>query len=246
MVKNAEEFMYRLMASLYSVNAPIVFKGAMLLKVIQNKYGNPSGLVRETHDLDGDWVSGEPDMSYLTGVLQKATINAGYDVVVKPYRCYSKGKSAGFEFIDVSSNKQIITMDLSIRKNNYSCIYTLIDGVYFYGQTVDKIIADKVYTCSKRVVMRRVKDVIDLYILSFIWRGKYSYISCLLESLSREVEDFDRFLHYYKDLEHAYSKYKNKASILPFDVVYKRVCIFLKPFYERTKIDLFWDGNKWR
>lgn len=54
MVTNAEEFMYRFMSCLCSMNAPIVFKGAMLLKVIQQQYGNPSGIERETHDLDGD------------------------------------------------------------------------------------------------------------------------------------------------------------------------------------------------
>ena len=49
-----EVFMYKVMNSLYNMNAPIVFKGAMVLKAIQYSTGNPSGLTRETHDLDGD------------------------------------------------------------------------------------------------------------------------------------------------------------------------------------------------
>ena len=48
MISNVEEFMYKFMSSLYSTNTPIVFKGAMLLKVIQSNFGNPSGLVRDT------------------------------------------------------------------------------------------------------------------------------------------------------------------------------------------------------
>lgn len=70
MVTNAEEFMYRFMSCLCSMNAPIVFKGAMLLKVIQQQYGNPSGIEREIHDLDGDLVNGTPSMEYLTSILQ--------------------------------------------------------------------------------------------------------------------------------------------------------------------------------
>lgn len=39
-----EMFLYRLMSQLYVMNAQIVFKGAMLLKVIQYTYGDTSGL----------------------------------------------------------------------------------------------------------------------------------------------------------------------------------------------------------
>lgn len=53
MINNAEEkFLYDLMTKLYNLGIPIVFKGAMVLKVIQFAYGNPSGIERETHDLD--------------------------------------------------------------------------------------------------------------------------------------------------------------------------------------------------
>lgn len=55
-MNEVEVFMYKLMTSLNNMNAPIVFKGAMVLKAVQMKYGNPSGIERETHDIDGDWV----------------------------------------------------------------------------------------------------------------------------------------------------------------------------------------------
>ena len=246
MISNIEEFMYKFMSSLYCMNIPIVFKGAMLLKVIQINYGNPSGLERETHDLDGDWVGSTPDMYYLTSVLQKAVVNAGYfDVEVRPYRDYAIGRSAGFRFIDLSVDKEITTMDLSICKNDFSCKYSLVTGLYFYGQSINKIIADKIQVCSKRVIMRRVKDIIDLYILSYIWKGSYLDIINVIKYLGREFEDFDRFINNYSDLEHAYSKYKNKASILPFNQVYNRVKIFIEPFRYNLNYDLYWSGELW-
>lgn len=246
MINNVEEFMYEFMSSLYSMNTPIVFKGAMLLKVIQSNFGNPSGLVRETHDLDGDWVGNTPDMNYLTAILQRAVLNAGYlDVEVRPYREYSVGRSAGFSFVDLSTGKEVTTMDLSICKNDFSCKYTLVTGVSFYGQSVNKIIADKVQVCSKRTIMRRVKDIIDLYILSYIWKGYYLDIVNVLNYLGRTLEDFYRFINNYNELEHAYSKYKNKASILPFSQVYNRVRLFIEPFIRSVNYNLYWSGESW-
>lgn len=59
---NEEEFLYNLMIKMYELRAPIVFKGAMILKAVQRVYGNPTGLVRETHDIDGDWIGDTPSM----------------------------------------------------------------------------------------------------------------------------------------------------------------------------------------
>ena len=68
----------------------------------------------------------------------------------------------------------------------------------------------------------------------------------MLKQSKRDIEDFDRFLNDYSDLEHAYSKYKNKASVLPFNQVYTRVYIFLEPFIKRVNYNVVWDGNNWR
>jgi len=90
MGSDIELFMYRVMTSLYNMNAPIVFKGALVLKAIQAQTGNPSGLERETHDIDGDWVGSAPTMSYLTGLIQQAVWSAGYNLRVVVKRSYDK------------------------------------------------------------------------------------------------------------------------------------------------------------
>ena len=134
MINNSEEkFLYDLMTMLYNSNIPIVFKGAMVLKVVQFAYGNPSGLERETHDLDGDWVKGTPSMSYLTSVLQDAVNKLGYPLRVEPYRSYGERKSAGFNFVRLDNNAIFTSMDLSIRSNSCTQLYSYINGIRFYG-----------------------------------------------------------------------------------------------------------------
>lgn len=89
---NEEEFLYALMTKMYELRAPIVFKGAMILKAVQHIYGNPTGLVRETHDIDGDWIGDTPSMEDLESILQRAVneIKTTCIVTVKQVREYGK------------------------------------------------------------------------------------------------------------------------------------------------------------
>lgn len=134
-----EVFMYAVMTSLYKMNAPIVFKGALVLKAIQMKYGNPSGLERETHDIDGDWVGQKPSMEYLRTLLQDAVVLAGYNYVrVNIKREYSDNRSAEFVFVDTRNNDVSVSMDLSIRYNNMYEQFSFASGISFYGQSIIK------------------------------------------------------------------------------------------------------------
>lgn len=244
MINAEEKFLYDLMTKLYNSGVPIVFKGAMVLKVVQFAYGNPSGLERETHDLDGDWVNGTPSMSYLTSVLQKAMNELGYPLKVEPYRDYGERKSAGFNFVRLDNNSIFTSMDLSIRSNNCTQLYSYINGVRFYGQTIDKIIVDKIVVCSNKTVFRRIKDVIDLYILSYCWCGSKKELTNLSKSLNKTLGDFECFKTRYSDLEHAYSRYNNSATILEFSKVYNRVYNFLAPFNSDIE-DCYWNRADW-
>lgn len=246
MINNVEEeFLYRLMSMLYSMNIPIVFKGALVLKVVQYQYGNPAMIERETHDLDGDWVGSTPSMEYLTSVLQTAVNNLGYNVRVEAYRDYGDRKSAGFNFIRRDTGDLFTTMDLSIRSNSCLQLYSFIDGITFCGQSINKIIVDKISVCASRSIFRRIKDIIDLYILSYCWNGYSKDLVELSIYLSKSFSDLSRLTDYYNELEHAYSKYKNKASVLPFSVVHSRVVNFLLPFINKCTNNYYWDGNNW-
>lgn len=242
---NEEEFLYSLMAKMYEVKAPVIFKGAMILKAVQNEYGNPTGLVRETHDIDGDWIGETPSMEGLQSILQRAVdkIETTCPVTVKQVREYGEKQSAGFEFVEEDGNV-LTTMDLSIKNNKYYKLYET-EGVYFLGQTIEKILVDKIYVCSTRKIFRRIKDVIDLYILSYSWKGSYRSLLTLSKEVEREFESFAHFTENFSGLEHAYSKYHNSASGGDFREMYKRVFAFLAPFIMHYDGEYYWDSSVW-
>lgn len=228
------------------MNIPIVFKGALVLKAIQYNCGNPTGIIRETHDIDGDWVNGVPSMKMLTEILQEAVNRLNYNITVVPYREYGNGKSAGFRFIRNDIGTELTSMDLSIRENNNTFRYSYINGIQFYGQSIDKIVADKILVCSSRKVFRRIKDVIDLYILSYCWSGSNIQILQLIQASGKNIEMFNEFMNNYTELSHAYLKYNNTATNnLSFEVVYSRVKILLEPYIRRVTTNHIWNGNNW-
>ena len=242
-----EEFLYALMTKLCIMNAPIVFKGAMVLKAIQYMNNDTSGLERITHDADGDWVGEMPTMEYLTNILQQAVnqLNLNFIVRVMPYREYSNHRSAGFYFVNAGTGDKITSLDLSVRDNSCMEMYSCGNNVSFYGQSINKIIVDKLVVCSSKLVFRRIKDVIDLYILSFNWVGCNTDLIELLLYLNKQLGGFVEFNDRYNELKHAYSKYHNKAATLDFDIIYKRVKVFMQPFISGIKDRCRWDGSKW-
>lgn len=240
-----EKFLYQLMSILYEMQLPIVFKGAMVLKVIQYQYNDKQGLVRETHDVDGDWVGTVPSMQYLTNQLQIAVNRIDKNIKVIPFRAYGDNKSAGFNFVRADTKQIITQMDLGMRQNTDKQIYVYVKGIQFCGQTIDKVVADKVLACSERTIYRRIKDLIDLNILQCCWKGTNKSILVLFKKYDKQLGQFNELLNGKENLRHAYERYKNPASILPFDDVYNRVLGFLEPFIKGYSKMCFWDGNKW-
>ena len=55
-------------------------------------------------------------------------------------------------------------------------------------------------------------------------------ILAIFKKYNKQLGQFNELLNGKENLRHAYERYKNPASILPFDDVYDRVTEFLKPF----------------
>ena len=146
--------------------------------------------------------------------------------------------------MNTTSNNEIVRMDLGLRYNNSLEEYSLVNGISFCGQSINKVLVDKIVAVSSRKIFRRVKDVIDLYILSYIWSGTSDSIFEYIKILNTSLESFSEFKTGYESLNHAYSKYINKCRVLPFDIVYKRVYLFLSPIIS-CKNGLYWNGVDW-
>jgi hypothetical protein len=63
-----EKLMYQILGKVSETNTPIVFKGALVTKLILAENGFTS-LERRTVDIDANWTGEPPTMDYLTGIM---------------------------------------------------------------------------------------------------------------------------------------------------------------------------------
>ena len=89
-----EQFMYRLMGEISKSDAPIVFKGAMITKLILAE-GGYSALERQTRDIDANWLGAPPSMSALVATVNDALGDLGKTICAVAFREYGEKMSAG-------------------------------------------------------------------------------------------------------------------------------------------------------
>ena len=161
------EFLYRVMEELSNAGTPIVFKGAMVLNLVIRE-NNPSKVERMTRDIDGDWVGELPTMEEMERALRNAVQKIDSSLDVQINRAYGERKSAGFKIVNEMGEK-IASIDLSVRQNRFCSHYiSYINGVSITGASLSKMLSDKIYAISGENVCRRMKDVLDIYVRSFI------------------------------------------------------------------------------
>lgn len=201
--------------ALYNANLPIVFKGMAVTRIILQN--NNASFIRETGDLDGDWTGEHLPVEQIESEINKALI--GLDgIYVKTYRDYDEHRSAGFDVFQ--KEKKIGSFDLSIRPNEFFKLYD-IDGIKFYGQTIEKILADKICVLSSRKIFRRPKDLLDLYCLSQISNINKEEIIDINNKSGRTLEDFEPLLNQKENICHAYESMYWLENKPPFEDVYK-------------------------
>ena len=87
------EFLYRVMEELAKADVPIVFKGAMVLKLVIQR-NNPSTVERKTKDIDGDWVGDSPTMEQIEKALRQAVKQVDNSLDIQVVREYGEKRSA--------------------------------------------------------------------------------------------------------------------------------------------------------
>lgn len=239
------ELLYRIMEELSSNGVPIVFKGAMVLNLLIHE-NNPSLVERGTRDIDGDWVGESPSMEQMEAALQKAIKNVDSSLNVLISREYGEKKSAGFKIIDENMEK-IASIDLSVRGNEYSEPYiSYINNVTIRGASITKMMSDKLYATSGRGICRRVKDLLDIYVMSYLSEFLTIEIYDIWENTGRTPDAFEQFRNEREEIEKAYVKMKGVINKPEFDDLYERLSIFLTPFFEpEKKLSAVWNGVDW-
>lgn len=239
------ELLYRIMEELSKNGIPIVFKGAMILNLLLHD-NNPSLVERGTRDIDGDWIGESPSMQQMETALRKAvkSVDTTLDVVIN--RVYGEKKSAGFRIIDENKEK-VASIDLSVRHNDYTEPYiSYINHVTIKGASISKMMADKLYATSGNGICRRVKDLIDIYVMSYVSEFHTIEIYDIWENTGRIPGDFSQLKSQVEDIEKAYAKMKGIINKPDFTVLYDRLTVFLEPFYQpEKKWAAIWKGTSW-
>ena len=229
-ITEEEKLMYRVMKAIYDSGMPIDFKGAMVLKACLLEAGFQEE-IRHTTDIDANWYSEtEPTPEQMTDSIIEALRRSHINLNVVLYRPYGRGRSAGFDFKDPETEDNLFSMDVDVNRPIQSTKVYEISGLCFRGIIPLQMIADKVSAVSTDHVFRRIKDVMDLYYLSYVIPFDHIAVMQTLDNSERSLGSFDGFLHRQAELRHAYNKYRftgdaNKPS---FDELYSKVKSYIK------------------
>ena len=241
-----EKLMYQIMGKVSESDAPIVFKGAMVTKLILAESGY-TDLERQTKDIDANWIGIPPTMEDLVDTINKALEGFNGDLYAQAIRVYDDKKSAGIAIVETATGNRIITLDISIKPVHGSRVY-YHGEIGVRGVLANEILADKLTVMSKRLIFRRTKDIIDVYAITHCVHVVTSDIYEIFKKHpTREVGTFDEFFNRISDLEHAYNKLAGVEGKPAFDDVYSYLSIFVQPFAQRDETPRVWfrDGLKW-
>ncbi len=216
------EFLYRVMEELVNAGVPVVFKGAMVLN-LAIRDNNPSQVERVTRDIDGDWVGESPTMQEIESALRNAVKKADSSLDVQIIRIFDERKSAGFKIINENGEK-IASIDLSVRQNRFCKPYiSYVNGVTINGASLSKMLSDKIYAISTGNVCRRTKDILDIYVMSFITEININELHQIWEESGRVLGNFETYKIKFSELKEAYDKMKGIKNKPDFIKVYSRV-----------------------
>lgn len=239
------ELLYRIMEELSKAGVPIIFKGAMILNLVLRE-NNPSHIERGTHDIDGDWIGKSPTMEQIEHALRSAVKRVDSSLEVASYRNFAPQRAAGFEILSpVDGN--IANIDLSVRENPFAQSYlSYINGVTLTGATLTKMLSDKIYAVSDERICRRIKDLLDIYAMSYIAEFTTGELLTIWKQTGRTLGDFSGFREKVEELRLGYEKMQGVKNKPAFSELYFSLGELFSAF-EGMEIDpnLRWEQGAW-
>jgi len=238
-----ERFMYLLMGKISASDAPIVFKGAMVTKLILAE-GSYTALERQTKDIDANWVGPLPSMNVLVDTVNYSLGELKEQVYATAFREYGDKMSAGVSIRERQTDEEIISMDIDMRPIHGSRIYHHGE-ISVKGVLVDEVLADKLTVLSKQRIFRRVKDMVDIYALAHCVEVNTTNIYALIKkNPDREFGAFDEFTQRRQDVEHAYDRLRGVTNKPPFSQIYDYIMSFIQPFASGDETPRVWSSEK--
>lgn len=184
-----EKLMYTVMKAIYDSGIPISFKGSMVLKACLMEAGFSED-TRHTVDIDANWNSDLPPTgAQMVESLQNALKNNGIDLEVSIFRMHGDGRSAGFDLRDRETGDVLFSMDIDVNRPIPPTKIYEVEGLRFCGVSPVQMVADKVAAISTDKVFWRVKDVVDLYYISKVFRFDKAAILQTVKNSGRSLEN---------------------------------------------------------
>jgi hypothetical protein len=233
-----EKALYQILAVLSNSGAPLVFKGALIIRLILDENGYKL-TDRPTNDIDANWVGEPPTMEALVEAVNEALESSGNNLRAEARRAYDSTTTAGLKIFNSVTGEQIVTMDVEIKP-------VIGSKVYYYGEMgirgvlVDAVLSDKICVLSGDHIFRRAKDMIDVYALANCVEVNTSDIYETIKVTGRTLEQFEAYRGRRSDLEYAYAKLRGIVNKPDFDVVYAYLNKFLAPFMEKDARSKVW------
>jgi len=244
-ISETERLMYDILGRICTTDVPIVFKGALITKIVLFEHGFTT-TNRETIDIDANWVGRIPPMEEIVKIINDALNLQDNKYRAEFFRDYREGiQTGGVLIYDSNTNSQLVTMDIDIRP-------IIGSRTYYYGEIairgVDpkEIIADKISVISSRMIFRRAKDLIDVFALSQCINVTTDEIYEITQSKNRELGVFDEFRNRKSDLEHAYSRLRRVSNKPQFMEIYSYLESFLFPFISGDRSHREWNCDELR
>lgn len=237
-----EKIIYEISSRISSSDAPIVFKGALITKLILAENGY-TDVVRGTKDIDANWYGNPPSTELIRKEIQNALDGMTDSYYVEVSREYGENRSAGLVVYHKDTKQKVISMDIDILKLTGCRDYYYGEAV-IRGVNVDEILADKLLCISSDLVYKhRTKDLIDVYALMHCVSIDINDIYNTIQNHNRTIGTFDGFLNKTNELQHAYDMLRGIERKPNFEKIYCEVKSFLEPFIYR-KTDMLWDANQ--
>ena len=238
-----EKTMYQILGKICETDAPIVFKGALITKLILAEQGY-TDLDRQTRDIDANWIGDPPPMSEIEDTVNRSLGTLSKKFYVESFREYGDKKSAGLYIVENETGEKILSMDVDIRPICGSRTYHYGE-LGIRGVLANEILADKITVLSSMRIFRRLKDFIDVYALTHCVEVRTTEIFEVMARKHHQLEEFSEFYTRRDDVEHAYNKLQGVEGKPLFGDIYSYLKDFVFPFAQRDNTSRIWNsGNR--
>lgn len=220
-----ENFLYSLIEELSKNNAPIIFKGGLALKDILYLNNPEINVDRRTIDIDANWID-KYNRKEIAETIEQAIKNINPKYTIKITREVEANQSMCIKILD-EKGIPITKIDLDIKDNPFYIICN-INNVNIKYSDIHKMMADKLFSISGVHIFRRIKDLLDIYLIIINNEIDFAKIAKILEYENRKIGNFQTMLNNKEELEKGYNKLTGIINKPDFDEIWNTIVKYLQ------------------